>query len=69
MEYRFSGVALETVLYLLLPLPGLGPGVGTQAVHASAGHQVQEALVIALFRRPRGDRGRLADTLHLTSSC
>ena len=57
--------SLQTDLYLLLPLPRLGPGVGTQAVHSSARHQVEEALVIPLLGSPRGNSGGLTHSFHL----
>ena len=53
------------VLDLLLPLGGLVPGVGTQAVHPLTGHQIEETSLVGLLRGSRRDPDSGSHSSHL----
>ena len=55
----------SAVLYLLLPLRCLLPGVGTQAVGSLAGHQVEETSLVWFLGSPGGDPNSRGHSLHL----
>ena len=55
----------SAVLYLLLPLRCLLPGVGTQAVHPLAGHQVEETSLVSLLGGSRWNSHSRRDSFHL----